>query len=887
MRLLSLTVRHYRVHQETTVTFDPSRTLIGGPNESGKSTLAEAARNALFLPAKTGGKLQKAMLNDRLPAIPEVELSFEAGGTTWQLHKRFGGNTKGTVVLRSDRGQSLQGAEAESRLAELLAGSGPADAAASWSHLWIRQGESGRDPSDEATSRKDALISRLQKQGAALVMQSDLDSRVAAKFHEEAEGIFNSRGVVKHSALDRAETEAARAEHDLAATRDNALRLEKAVADFQSAESTLASVAKALPDLQTALLEAETKLARATELKHAEETQRLAAESAAKQHDELAKADREIRQLDQALAAAREEIEPKRLRLASREADAAKSRDAAREAEKALDHAGTAHREARLRLDLARSHASRFELEARLAPLREKSERVTAMRQELGPLEAALAKLPKVGPADLKKLQKLDAACATAEAALQAMATGIELVVGSAMLDGTPLTAGQARVLSETGELKVGDSVLRIHPGGGGRLADARLALREALDARQKALDALGLASTAAAQQVVEEREKLDRTLEGLRSRIDAMAPDSIARDLAAVQSSLTALLAEIARREPLLAGFVPPSGPPEAEALLATTRSAAEEAEAREAAAKVTLGTLQATATRSAELLESERTALRGDEARIQESAQKIALLTELHGDPARRAAALPRALQAKEESAAGLAAIRRQLADLQPELLGGDRDRLRRSIERQQALRSEASQTLAAARALLASDGSSDPEAALALATARAASAGEHLAAVKRRAEAIRRLDILFRTEQGRLADQFTAPLAEHITGYLRCLFGPDASARVRLEGDKFGGLELVRRGSESFGFENLSGGTREQLAAAVRLAMAEILAADHDGCLPVLFDDAFAFSDPDRVQTLQRMLDLAASRGLQIIVLTCTPADYAAFGAGELRL
>jgi DNA repair exonuclease SbcCD ATPase subunit len=285
--------------------------------------------------------------------------------------------------------------------------------------------------------------------------------------------------------------------------------------------------------------------------------------------------------------------------------------------------------------------------------------------------------------------------------------------------------------------------------------------------------------------------------------------------------------------------------------------------------------------------LLENERAALRGDEARIQESAQKIALLTELHGDPAQRAAALPLALQAKEESAAGLAAIRRQLADLQPDLLGGDRDRLRRSIERQQALRSEASQTLAAARALLASDGSSDPEAALALATARAASAGEHLVAVKRRAEAIRRLDTLFRSEQGRLADQFTAPLAERITGYLRCLFGPAAAARVRLEGDKFGGLELVRRGSDAFGFENLSGGTREQLAAAVRLAMAEILAADHDGCLPVLFDDAFAFSDPDRVQTLQRMLDLAASRGLQIIVLTCTPADYAAFGAGEVRL
>jgi uncharacterized protein YhaN len=66
-----------------------------------------------------------------------------------------------------------------------------------------------------------------------------------------------------------------------------------------------------------------------------------------------------------------------------------------------------------------------------------------------------------------------------------------------------------------------------------------------------------------------------------------------------------------------------------------------------------------------------------------------------------------------------------------------------------------------------------------------------------------------------------------------------------------------------------------------------MAEILAADHDHGLPVVFDDAFAYTDPDRVQALQRMLNLAAIRGLQVIVLTCTPTDYSAFGASELRL
>jgi hypothetical protein len=104
---------------------------------------------------------------------------------------------------------------------------------------------------------------------------------------------------------------------------------------------------------------------------------------------------------------------------------------------------------------------------------------------------------------------------------------------------------------------------------------------------------------------------------------------------------------------------------------------------------------------------------------------------------------------------------------------------------------------------------------------------------------------------TEQKSLSERFTRPLAAKISGYLACLFGPGARAELTLQGGNF---------------------------QAVRLALAEVLAETHDGCLPVVFDDAFAYSDPERVQELQRMLDLAANRGLQIIVLTCNPADYA---------
>jgi uncharacterized protein YhaN len=64
--------------------------------------------------------------------------------------------------------------------------------------------------------------------------------------------------------------------------------------------------------------------------------------------------------------------------------------------------------------------------------------------------------------------------------------------------------------------------------------------------------------------------------------------------------------------------------------------------------------------------------------------------------------------------------------------------------------------------------------------------------------------------------------------------------------------------RRGNEAvFGFDVLSTGAREQFAAALRVTMAEVLAKAYEGTLPVLFDDAFANSDPERQAGVYRML------------------------------
>jgi uncharacterized protein YhaN len=67
------------------------------------------------------------------------------------------------------------------------------------------------------------------------------------------------------------------------------------------------------------------------------------------------------------------------------------------------------------------------------------------------------------------------------------------------------------------------------------------------------------------------------------------------------------------------------------------------------------------------------------------------------------------------------------------------------------------------------------------------------------------------------------------------------------------------------------------KEQLNAALRVAIADTLKERHGGCLPLLFDDGFTNTDAQRLQGVLKMLQEAVSRGLQVIVLSCDPDPY----------
>ena len=140
--------------------------------------------------------------------------------------------------------------------------------------------------------------------------------------------------------------------------------------------------------------------------------------------------------------------------------------------------------------------------------------------------------------------------------------------------------------------------------------------------------------------------------------------------------------------------------------------------------------------------------------------------------------------------------------------------------------------------------------------------------------------RSHLLQRFQQARsdLSQRYSNPLKRNINQVLQPLLG-NPNDGCSLSYDPKDGLQelgLQREGT-LFAFNQLSGGMKEQLNAALRIAIADTLKERHGGCLPLLFDDAFTNTDTQRLKGVLEMLTQAVSRGLQIIILSCDPEPY----------
>ncbi len=898
MRILSVTARNYRLHQDLTIELDPSRNLIGGPNETGKSTLAEAMHRAMFCRHRTGGELQQSMRSEIYNGQPEVRLVFETGGGSRTLDKRFSG-TSGTIRLASNDGTSWQGDEAEDKLAQLVGNPDGAtnrlnELSTRWAHLWVWQGTSGSDALIHAAKRKDELIQRLQQQGLAAVMQSPTDERVRESIKKSYDEIFNRNATTKaNSKLDLANKQLAAAEASQARALEQQQRLRSAIEQHDAAAQCLTDSTAALPGLRAQLAAVNTSLGRVHDLSAREEMETFQHRNAVALCGELAKTDAQIRDLRQRAAAAAESLQPAEAKLAALTQQEASARDTAAAADLAQRAVSEAARQARQLHDLAAACVSHFEKSAVVADLTARHNAAAGITESLTADREALSKLPSINDAQLSSLRKLDERVRLAEGALQAIAAGVELVVSDqpVLLDGVPLTSGEARVITEAAELSLGSGTrLRIRPGGGTSLKEARNKLDSARQQLAHGLDELTVRDLADAVDILAKRQVIEKRIENIETKLRASGAMELPAALSAATADQLAAAAAVERRQaaltsPLDQGL--PQSLDSARAWLATSSNAFEQSERNEDQLRRDADTRRDQHQRAIRALHTCQEAIGTARRELATLEVSASALEENFGDIAARQQALADAKAAETAAKAALDVTTRALAELNPQLLTSDLARFTRSIAAEVDKQREAETQIAVTRNILALDGSSDPDAEVLQANARLATIQEEQAREQRRANAIALLHRLFTESQTAISESLTQPIAERVAGYLECIFGRGVQVRVDLSNTNNPSLSLTRPGSPAFAFDSLSGGAKEQVAAAVRLATAEILASNYDGCLPLVFDDAFAYADPERVQALQRMLDLAATRGLQVIVLTCTPSDYIGLGARNIRL
>jgi len=103
-------------------------------------------------------------------------------------------------------------------------------------------------------------------------------------------------------------------------------------------------------------------------------------------------------------------------------------------------------------------------------------------------------------------------------------------------------------------------------------------------------------------------------------------------------------------------------------------------------------------------------------------------------------------------------------------------------------------------------------------------------------------------------------------------------------RIAGGKLGRLQfgdyfeptsvLPETLGSSVSLDNVSGGEREQIYLATRLALADVFAKEERQL--VVLDDVLAFTDPGRLARVMTILEEAAQH-LQILILTCYPVRY----------
>ncbi|KZR88348.1 AAA family ATPase [Synechococcus sp. MIT S9508] len=874
MRLIRCRLESIRRHRALEVSFAPGLTLIGGANESGKSSLVEAMHRTLFLRASATGAAIRDLRSATHAGHPQVEIDFDAAGHRWSLLKCFSG-AGGTSRLSRAGQKALLGGDAEDQLAVLLGveeiiGSRQVNRVlpTRWAHLWVMQGLAGRNLLDLSGEHYDLkrLITALEGQ-AEQSLQSPMDQQVYNHLEQLVASSLTSRGVKQNSELWKRRRDVQQASEQQSEAQERLLSYEAACIELDANEQALDQLECRAPEVQKrrrqllALKDLQQQLA-PLRLQQSQWQQQLSALS--RLIKEMQAAETAMKVLRQELKVMNESAETTSITLVDQRR-ACEQLDFKRQMLEERGHA------LRRRQDQER-------LEQRIQEMRRHKEQRAKFEQQKSQLKQKLTALPSRDASDLAALQAQQSQLRELEIRLQSMASRVELQSSNmtVRLDGEQLGIGDVAERTGAFRLEVGEDVtLLVSPGEGTGLSTLMAEKTQCRSLLEQKLKLWGVNSLEAAEALLQTRTELQQQLAVLDARLRQLMEQQQSnlksdQDLEQLDQQLAEL-----RQHPVDPEIVVEDDLAKA---LDDCRQSYQSVQQRVRSLREDCERVEREQKGFAKTLKDLQIRLERHEAQHAQQLQQQHEIESRHGSAQTIDFELKKVTHQCEllqdqllvlSDNCGLASgtkVETSLAELDDRELKLNRQRIDLNRERGSLL--ERCERL----------GSRELHAELEEASNRLELAQQSEEQETQLVESRVLLLKRFQDARADLSRRYSSPLRTSINRFIApFLQHPGDSSELHFDAsDGLKDLRLQRSG-QSLEFSQLSGGLKEQLNAAVRLAIAEALRDGHDGCLPLLFDDAFTNSDPSRLEAVGSMLRQAVDLGLQVVLLSCDPNPY----------
>ena len=860
MRIESVTLRNYRGVEDRTIEFDDGVTLISGPNEVGKSSIAEALRLIRTKPDSSKAREIQAITPVHKDVGPEVVVVVTTGPYRVEYAKRWRKRATTTLNVFEPSPEQHTGREADQRYLEILKETLDIDLLEA---LEVQQGKSLDQPDlaqlrvlqnalgdEESDESDDALMERINAEYEVyFTPRSGKPSKEGRALSDAVQELTRERDRLMGQSQEMQAFVDEHAERGVAIDRAN-----RSIASMEEELAALKAKDKELRGLAESRDASDKALADATE--------RLKRACAAR--DERREAIAWLERTDA-------EITEEQSVLDDRDADresAAEARDAAHERARRLEK-----EQAEVDADLTKLRRA-LDRHRAVEAVEKLEARVKAAQQADDDVRAAEAQMEaeKVDEGALKRLTKLQQDLRVAEAAQEAAAANITVrAMGghSVGVDDDTVQPGaqDSRPVIDPVRVTV-DGIVEVTVQPGRSPEDLQQGVDAAHAALVRELSKLQVADIAAAQESAERRHRASQAVQDAKARRDQNLDGA---ELSELEVELARIQAKVSEDAPSNLGESDTWEARIAElderrtGLVEELASAREELEERRESASEA-HTVHASA--QAALEEKRRNA---DQHR-----RRLAEAREADSDDA-LAAAVEQADTAVEQATAMRDEQQMALDEADPESVAEELENLEDSLETQQKVRNEARERRSELQGLLRDrerlgirDLLDDAEAELEEVTQR-------YERFQRRAAAIQLLHRVITARRDEAQARYVAPFTSEIDRLGKILYNEEMQVEVTPD------LHIASRtvDGRTVAFESLSGGTQEQLALLGRLACAQLV--DREQGAPLILDDALGFTDEDRLRALGRAL-AKVGRTTQVIVLTCQPDRYKYLGKAK---